>query len=244
MGSNLSPVMRTLRRGGTVAIKRLRARRADGSPISSRPIGDPRLLFRPGAGQWYVEFDERWYEPAGEADIDALVTLLPVEILDEQILPSVGSAGGFVRVVDAESAPTLEFLTSFGEVVRRTANRIPGLLNAVAEWDSGAHPDGWIETHARLRLDGVRRCTLVAFVPDRPDDPDLGDKQLAVHATVGRHSDVDIHHLHRGKPTPIDLLRGRKAVHGLVLTLQTSTPEPADDDRPLGFVAVRVESFA
>jgi hypothetical protein len=237
-------LVRLARRSGGTLARQLRSRIAQDSPITVRPLDDPRLLFRPGTGDWYVSLDERWYKPANVADIDSLVALLPLEILDEQILPSVGSAGGFVRVIDADTAPSLEFLTSFGEVVRRTANRIPGLLNAVAEWESGQHPDGWIETHARLRLDGVRRCTLVIFLPDRPDNPGLGDKQLAVQSTVGRHSDVDIHHLHRGQQTRIELLHSRSAARGLVLTLQTSTPEPADDDRPLGFVAVRIETLA
>ena len=64
-----------------------------------------------------------------------------------------------------------------------------------------------------------------------------------MHATVGRHTDVDIHRLRRGEQTRIELLRGRSPVHGLILDLQTSTPEPIDDQRPLGFLVVRIEAF-
>jgi hypothetical protein len=243
-GLNRSPLVQTLRRGTNVTIRRLRDRRADSRAIDVRSAEDPRLLFRPGTGNWYVQLDERWYQPVDDADVDALITLFPVEVLDEQVLSNVGSAGGFVRVVDAEAAPSLEFLNSFGDIVRRVANRIPGLLTAVAEWEYGAHADGWVETQACLRLDGVRRCSLVAFLPEQPDAPGAGDKELAVQTTVGRHSDVDIHRLHRGKPTLIELLHGRSAVRGLLVKLQTSNAEPADDDRPLGFVVVRIELLA
>ena len=207
-----------------------------------RDPGAPRLLFRPGTGTWHVADGERWFEPSSDDDLDALLSLLPAEVLDEQTLPSVGSAGGFVRVVETDDTTTLEFLSSFGEVVRRTANLIPGIGNMVAEWRSGAHPDGWVETAASLRLDGVRRCTLVLYLPEYEHAPELGDKEVAVQIPDGRRTIVDIHHLRRGHASSIEVYRSKTPAHGLELTLQTSAAEPADDDRSLGFVATSIEA--
>lgn len=242
--TTLHGLRRNVRSGAGTAVRVLRRRLSSARPANRRSNEEPRLLFRPGTGDWYVALEDRWYSPTQDADIDALVALLPLEVLDEQLLGSVKSSGGFVRVVEDNNAPTLEFLTSFGEVVRRTANLLPGLHNVVAEWESGAHDDGWIEAHATLRLDGVRRCTLVAYLPELPDDPDADGKQVAVQISAGRHTDVDIHRLPRGQETHIELYRSRRAARGLSVTLHTSIPEPADDARPLGFVAMRIETLA
>lgn len=208
-----------------------------------RDPDDPQLLFRPGTGDWYVASNDRWYEPASDADLDALIALLPLEVVDEQLLASIGSSGGFVRVVDEKSGPTLEFLTSFGELARRVTNRVPGVNQGVAEWESGSHPDGWVETFATLRLDGVRRCTVTAFLPSIGDGSDLSSKQVAVQTTQGRRTTVDIHQLRRGEPTRIEVFRSRHLARGVIVTLQTSVPEPADDDRALGFVGVGIEAL-
>ncbi len=243
MGSNARRLQQVARRRGARVARGVKRRIVSDERATTRDPADPRLLFRPGNGQWYVADGERWYTPATEQDLDALLTLLPAEVLDEQLLASVGSNGGIVRVVDNGDAPTLEFLSSFGELVRRTANLLPGLNHVVAEWVTGAHPDSWVETTANLRLDGVRRCQLTVFLPDGGDEQ-LGDKELAVQIPKGRRTTVDIHHLRRGEKTTIDLYRSRSAAKGTVLTLQTSTPEPADDDRPLGFIAVDLKGLA
>ena len=247
-GTGFAPLSlgRLVRNGPALAVRRIRHRRATARQLRLRSPGEPPPIFRPGTGGWYVEFGERWFRPWSQADIDALITLLPLEVLDEQILTSVRSTGGSVRVVELDSSTELEFISSLGDVVRRAIGHL-GDSAAVATWESGAHPDGWVETNARLRLDGVRRCAMTVFLPDLPsantEPPPGGDKELAVHATVGRHTDVDIHHIRRDQPTRIDLLAGRSPVHGLILDLQTSAPEPIDDARQLGFVVVRIEAF-
>ncbi len=242
-GSNGRRITQTARQGGVRVARGVKRRLARERPATPRDPSDPRLLFRPGNGKWYVADGERWYEPSSESDLDALLTLLPAEVLDEQILASAGSVGGIVRVIDNGGTPTLEFLSSFGEIVRRTANMLPGLGHVVTEWVTGAHADSWVETSATLRLDGVRRCRLTAYLPDGGDEP-LADKELAVQIPKGRRTIVDIHHLRRGEQTTIDVYRSRTALHGTVVTLQTSAPEPADDDRPLGFIAVGLEGLA
>lgn len=234
-------VATTLRRGGLKVARGIKRRLRPNREALRREPDSPRLLFRPSAGEWVVSYNEQWFAPAETSDLDMLLSTLPAEVVDEHVLASPKRGGGFVRVVDDQGQPSLEFLSSFGEVITRAANLLPGMSLVTCEWSHGAHGDGWVETVATLRLDGVRRCSLVAYLPEL-DGANDGAKQLAVQVPVGRRTTVDIHRLERGQPNMIELYRSSERANGITLTLHTSSPEPADDDRPLGFIATRIEA--
>lgn len=228
------------RRARTI-VHELRRRSAERSERRHRRLDDPRLLFRPATGDWYIEHGDRWHRAERDSDIDALLGLLPVEVIEEDRLTTEVSPGDLVRVVGDITDPSLEFLGSYGEQVRKAVNLVPLLTRVVAEWEEGAHDDGWIETNAVIRLDGARQCWLEVFLPERDD---TADKELAVQVTQGRRVVVDVHHLHRGTTTRVDLFRSRHAARGVEVTLHSSFAEPVDDERPLGFQLVRVQALA
>lgn len=205
--------------------------------VSDGPV--PQLLFSPAADRWFVDNGGQWFEPSSERDLDDLLGLLRVRVVDGPV-PG-GRPSGLVRVVDGDGDATLEFLRPFGEKLRRGMNRIPALMDAKAAWETGAHDDGWIETHAVLRLDGVRRCWLHAYLPEAADN---SVKELAVQSPDGRRARVDIHRLERGEPVRLEVFRSRRAAKGVRLILQASYAELADDERHLGFMATRLEALA
>lgn len=201
-----------------------------------RDDGAIRLLFRVATDGWFVEFEGRWYEPATPTDVDSLLAILPLELIDERELSSERPRGGYVRVAGDIGADSLEFITAVGDHVRRLVHRVSDTSSLIAEWRGGNHEDGWVETHATLYLSGMRRCWIDAYLPPSFE----GDKELAVKLPVGRRTTVDIHKLVRGRPMRIALYDGPPAA-GITVTLQTSAPEPADDERPLGFLASGLE---
>lgn len=229
-------IRRGVAKGERVLRRRLSMGVAGASPV--RGADDPILFYRPATGHWHVEHAGRWYEPEREQDLAGLLGLLPLRVIDERELASVGSRGGTVRLVSEPDGDTLEFLSAYGELVHRTGGHRPDVPPVAVVWSLGAHDDGWVETLARLRLDGARRCWIDVYLPPGAD----GDKLLSVQSTQGRRTTVEVHSLPRATPTRLLIYHSSTAARDVELTFHTSAPEPVDEERELGFVLSRLDA--
>jgi hypothetical protein len=198
---------------------------------------DPRLMFRPAAATWHVAANGGWFVPRTDADLDALLGLLPLEIADEQAYARRSGDAGSVSV-RAGNPPTLQFRGSTDDLLRSLRSSVAS--SASVTWISGSHADGWVDTTAVLRVDGARRCVITAYLPESDT---AHDKELAVQTPDGRRTVIDVHPLARGTRTEVELYRSRSIAHDVRLTLHTSHPEPVDDDRQLGFIVADVVAY-
>ncbi|NNE74489.1 MAG: hypothetical protein HKN26_12555 [Acidimicrobiales bacterium] len=191
-------------------------------------------MFHPGADQWRVQHENRLYRPGAESDVDLLLSLLPLEVADSDTRWETDSDQPAVAAIAADAGWTLEFRRRHDRPLTRLPIT-PRPRRPVVSWSTPVDEDGWIPVDSTLQVDGARVITIDAYLPES----DAGPKELAVVATVGRRTTIDVAVLGRGTTTRVELFNSDRPVDQIALELHASYPEPVGHEgRALGFVLV------